>query len=387
MISFFRSIGYHPLISLAGKLAPLGLAIGALLLWKWGPTWGGDRLWLCVAIGIIPAALWRLMGKPVTPAYRIGILAALAVFLFSSGKFRPTADDLSRLARHWPLVAWGLLAAMLQPPLGAIRWRILLNSGGIKVTLWESLRLVYAGQFFNIFLPGATGGDALRAYVVAKDRKATGAAVASVMLDRFLGLPPLIILAAMVAWLDQDFLKTSSKLSLITPVLMIAAVLCLGIVVVLASIKPVPESQKAGWRKRLSRIRNLFASHAGGPWIVTVAIFYGLLAHIASVGACVLFSRAAETTGVPPSRELLMIIIAFVVNSIPGSPGGIGQGELALGALLEMAAPNSGNAQAGVLIMLLLRFGNALNGLVGGLVYLTGRHRIPDGGETETHAN
>jgi len=101
-----------------------------------------------------------------------------------------------RLTGRWWWVVAALGAMMLQSPLGAVRWRLLLAVQGIHITFWESLRLTYIGWFFNNWLPGATGGDFVKAYYIASQTHHKAEAVTVVFLDRFLGLVSVCIVGA-----------------------------------------------------------------------------------------------------------------------------------------------------------------------------------------------
>jgi len=101
-----------------------------------------------------------------------------------------------RLAERWWWALAALGAMMLQSPLGAVRWRMLLKVQGIHITLWESLRLTYIGWFFNNWLPGATGGDFVKAYYIATQTHHKPEAVTVVFLDRVLGLVAVCLIGA-----------------------------------------------------------------------------------------------------------------------------------------------------------------------------------------------
>jgi len=101
-----------------------------------------------------------------------------------------------RLAERWWWAVAALGAMMLQSPLGAVRWRLLLRVQGIHITFWESLRLTYIGWFFNNWLPGATGGDFVKAYYIATQTHHKPEAVTVVFLDRFLGLIAVCLIGA-----------------------------------------------------------------------------------------------------------------------------------------------------------------------------------------------
>ena len=64
-----------------------------------------------------------------------------------------------------------LLALLLQTAataLAALRWWWFLNANRLELGLAETLRLYWIGLFFNNLVPGATGGDLVRAAWVAR---------------------------------------------------------------------------------------------------------------------------------------------------------------------------------------------------------------------------
>jgi uncharacterized protein (TIRG00374 family) len=101
-----------------------------------------------------------------------------------------------RLADHW---GWAVAAAavmMLQSPLGGIRWKLLLGVQDIHITLAESVRLTWIGWFFNNWLPGATGGDIIKAWYIARQTRHKPEAVTVVFLDRLIGLIAMCMMGA-----------------------------------------------------------------------------------------------------------------------------------------------------------------------------------------------
>jgi hypothetical protein len=101
-----------------------------------------------------------------------------------------------RLASNWGWVLAALGAMMFQSPVGAVRWQLLLAVQGIRISFWESLRLTYIGWFFNNWMPGATGGDFVKAYYIAGRTHRKAEAVTVVFLDRFIGLVAMCMLGA-----------------------------------------------------------------------------------------------------------------------------------------------------------------------------------------------
>jgi uncharacterized membrane protein YbhN (UPF0104 family) len=258
----------------------------------------------------------------------------------------------------------------------------LLGDGGIAGPWLKTFRLCLVGSFFNIFLPGSTGGDAYRAYALGRDSRLSPA-IAAISLDRLLGLPPLIFLLLFSLARDREFLGASRALSQTLPFIFSAGAASLALVGYLllagksrrrADANPVPDEAPPGrWR----RLHLLIAGNVRRPATLPLTMIHGLLAHVSTIAACLFFGEALGVSGLPWTRYFLIVPLAMAVNAIPGAPGGAGQGELAMAALLDLAAPGAGNAQAGVALMLLFRLSNLGIGLAGAAAYALGGDRAP----------
>jgi len=92
--------------------------------------------------------------------------------------------------------AVGLAAVLLLASQGvaALRWRLILADDGLP---WRYLyRLYVIGSFFGLFLPTSVGGDVVRAAAAAGSSRSRARTVASVLLDRALGLAATVAFAA-----------------------------------------------------------------------------------------------------------------------------------------------------------------------------------------------
>ena len=110
---------------------------------------------------------------------------------------------------------WWLLAAVLMagvaPVCATVRLWLLLRVQDIRLPLRRVTQLYMVGMFFNLFLLGSTGGDAVKLFYLLRENpdpnKRAGAFLAVVM-DRLLGLVALAILSitfvlARYSWLTQ----------------------------------------------------------------------------------------------------------------------------------------------------------------------------------------
>src|SRR5205085_2695149 len=91
----------------------------------------------------------------------------------------------------------------------AMRWHILLKVQGIRLTLPRLTGLFFIGMFFNQFLPGGTGGDIIKSYLLLKETSGKKAgALLAVLFDRLIGLLALVVITAVLIsvryhWLTQ----------------------------------------------------------------------------------------------------------------------------------------------------------------------------------------
>ena len=94
-----------------------------------------------------------------------------------------------------------LLAAVILAAgviLTLVRWYLLVRAVHLPITLWQALRLGMIGVYFNTFLPGAVGGDIIRAAALAKGQKRRTLAVATVLMDRAIALWGLLWFVALL---------------------------------------------------------------------------------------------------------------------------------------------------------------------------------------------
>ncbi|GIX49598.1 MAG: hypothetical protein KatS3mg131_3809 [Candidatus Tectimicrobiota bacterium] len=93
---------------------------------------------------------------------------------------------LQRVSLLW--LALILAVMTLDRLLMAWKWAVLLWAVGLKVPFSALVRFFYQGTFAGTFLPTSLGGDALRAYLVVRATGATYPVVASLAIEKAMGL-------------------------------------------------------------------------------------------------------------------------------------------------------------------------------------------------------
>ncbi len=361
-------------------LPPIAVVIMAVLYFFVAAPGGGlARFCFFVGLSLVPGSLWRLTGRSSIGIHRLFFAAGLIAFMLNNPDLRPDRQLLARCLENWPLLVVGTIASLTQPIWGGLRTRRLLTDTGINISKWESVKLSLVGTFFNLFLPGSTGGDAYRVFVVTKGiRGRLARVIASISLDRILGLPALILVLFAGILMDYRFFQNSRVLGKLIPFIAIVGLFCIALMLYLNFVRKrnrhrinttVVIFKQKSWTKR---VHDMIATNFKRGSTLPLVLLFGVLSHLACIACCQLFGDSLGVTDVPAVRYYLIVPLAMTINAIPGAPGGIGQGELAMATLLNLAAPGSNHAQEGVMIMLLFRLTNILMGLVGGLFYAFG---------------
>lgn len=105
-------------------------------------------------------------------------------------------EQLLHQPKHWGLLAaaWMLCASAVL--LTLIRWWYLVRALEVPLGFREALRIGFLGYLFNLAPFGIVGGDLLKGWMLAKDRRGYRVkAFASVVVDRVIGLYMLFVVA------------------------------------------------------------------------------------------------------------------------------------------------------------------------------------------------
>lgn len=146
-------------------------------------------------------------------ALRILVAAALTGYVLYRSDPAAVARAMTG-ADLWPL-ALAVSLALVDRVLMAVRWIALLS--GIVVDrrppVGRLVEIFLVSTFLGTFLPASIGGDAVRAYALSRDRVRAADAVASVFMDRMLGVASLLVLGVVGAWLARDVASSAAVLA------------------------------------------------------------------------------------------------------------------------------------------------------------------------------
>jgi len=236
----------------------------------------------------------------------------------------------------------GLLLFLVAAATSVTRWWRLLALASCATSWWNSFRLTFLGFFFNLVVPGLTGGDLIKAVLVVRENPRRRAdALVSVIVDRGLGLLVLVGLAVVAVWLSGARFQ-----ELKLPVTLSFAAALLGIFLVL---HPLPRRllrvervlARLPQRERLEKLDRAVRLYARHPFEMLIAIVLSVLNHAFIAAGVFALGRAFGEWELGPIEYVGVVALANVVSSLPLAPGGWGLGEATFGYLFHVLGASS----------------------------------------------
>ncbi len=135
---------------------------------------------------------------------RLAITAAILAYLSTRIDMAEAARATAAVSRpHLILV---LMMVGLDRAVMILRWILLLRASGNTISTAGATRLFLVSSFVGSFLPAGSGADAARAYGLSRAHTTGSEALASVAVDRLLGVVSLVLMAiiGVIAWTPED---------------------------------------------------------------------------------------------------------------------------------------------------------------------------------------
>src|SRR5213596_4041773 len=146
------------------------------------------------------------MKKILVTIFQLSVTIAVLYWVYHDPNRRAQMAEALRNAQYqWVIV--GVLSYVLVEIAAAFRWHVLLKVQKIQLSVPRLIGLFLIGMFYNQFLPGGTGGDIIKSYLLLKetpDHKA--GALLAVVFDRLIGLVALVTITVTLVTLRFDLL-------------------------------------------------------------------------------------------------------------------------------------------------------------------------------------
>lgn len=250
----------------------------------------------------------------------------------------------------------------------AARWRALLRLANAPVSLLSAWRITLESQAGGVLLPGGVAGDALRIASIVGRGAPLATVVASVMLDRAIGLATLAGLAAGLA--------AAFEPGAIGPAVLVLASIPLGIAAGLAVLRigPIRRAKILDHRRLAGTVKPIleYLGEPRAPRAILVALAASFVLSAIQLGV---IRGLCTALGNEPTVERWVYTgsaITFVLGIIPAVPGGWGTSDAAFVLFLGRAGIAASTAFA---VALLYRLDWYLSAAIGAALYATRRQK------------
>ncbi len=314
----------------------------------------------------------------------IVLLLRVAVSVALIGWILYKVDRQQLLSTIRGLDPWLMLAAigscLAVHAICAWRWQVLLAGRGVRMRFHRLFRYTLNGLFFSNFLPTTVGGDLMRAYLVAGDCDTRTEALASVLVDRFVGLFGVIItglvgLVLVARTARETALLQSMAIGVGLVLLALAAFMSKALMRKFRVLLRMPLLRRIE-QQAVDFYRSLYAYRHHRREVV-VAFLQSLLVQALVVTTAFLVSRSLGI-GVPLVPFILYMPVIAAVSMVPASINGWGLQEGAFVVFFSRAGASGLQAFS---LGFLFHAVTIVVSLLGGLLWLVCGGRRKAGGD------
>lgn len=323
----------------------------------------------------LPKSL-RILFAGCKVALALGIVVYLVLKIQGDAGFSRLMSE----PKDWPFLGCALVMVLVSFTCSFVRWYLLVHGLGMQFLLSDAFRLGTLGFMLNQIMPGSVGGDLFKAAFIAHEQPGRRTeAVASVFIDRFVGLVGMLVVASAGLLFASDSLRKSPLLSGVGVIVWSATVIGLGMLLLMTSrlvsgkrmqelVGTIPLVGHA-----LSQLSEGLANFRSRRWYLIAAFGLALTTHCLLVSAFWCISRGLPIVGPSFQENATIVPMALVAGTLPLTPGGLGITETGLAKLFGAIGLRETD---GAMVALCYRALTYVVAALGAFYYLAAKKRI-----------
>jgi uncharacterized protein (TIRG00374 family) len=287
----------------------------------------------------------RLLNKILVNVAKIAVVVGLLIWMTQSGKLDFKQLKIFIEKPEVALVSLGLWF-FIPVVLGTFRWLMLVRGIGLTCTFLRAMSLQMIGFFFNAAMPGAVGGDIIKAVYIMRDqpeKQRRTPAMLTVLLDRIVGLAGLFLMGLIGTIFSSN---VSLEQPATKPLVYGIYIFTFGIVVFLTLVYLPYKDGKDPFLKIFSLnvpgfkmihgIYEALREYRKEPHVIIGTILLSIviqlvcMAYMAYIGV-ILYGDAFDPMLLPS-----VFPFGILITAVPLAPGGLGLGHAAFEKLFSM---------------------------------------------------
>lgn len=324
------------------------------------------------------------MKRTIFALLKFSISAGLIVWLVVQAQRDQAFADLARQPKNWTFLAAASACCFAGVALTFVRWYVLVRALDLPFSLKDAFRLGFLGYLLNFVSLGTVGGDLFKAVFVAREQPGRRAeAVATVVLDRLVGLYMLFVLGAISILATDQMNSSSREIQIICQGTLICTALgAAGIAVLL--IPGVTQGRFSAFLQQMPKAGVLFGKLLGAiriyrqrPGMLLLSGVMSLAVHTFTATGVWLVSRGLPGESPSLADHLVIVPLAMVTGVLPLPVNGLGAFETAVVFLYERVPTGLELTEGrGLLVAFGYRAITILIALVGVCYYLASRREV-----------
>jgi uncharacterized protein (TIRG00374 family) len=313
------------------------------------------------------------------------IVVPLAIIAWLLSTIDPQQwEQLRDRPKHWGLLSLAFAIELVAVCLTFVRWYLLVLALGIPFTLPDAFRLSFLAYLLNFVSAGSVGGDLFKAIFIAREHpRFKTEAVASVIVDRVVGLFALLVVASIAIFMTGSARSSAAYEAVTRGTLIATGCGAVGVVVLLIS--------SLSKRQMAHRVAHLpFIGHPLERMMISVRVYrdrkslmfitfvISMGIHVLASVALFLVARALFGDAPTLAEHMLIVPLSMAAGALPLSPSGLGSLEFAMTELYKLVPATVSENVSGILVALVFRLVTIAIAAVGVVYYLTARAKVQE---------
>lgn len=253
------------------------------------------------------------------------------------------------------VLALAVAGSLINIPLEALRWHVLLRAQGLELRFLRTARILASSVFFANFLPGAAGGDLIRGvyiYKAAQGRRAPG--LLSILIDRLIGFVAFVLVGLGAMLSRPGTVASPYEFAIITLSLAFIAALVASFLYghrIALGLQRLLSGRSTRLAQIVEDTGAALRQYARDPRSVGLALLLSVVIVGFAVLPIVVIAEAMPFSGPSALDYGIAGLYALIANSLPVTPGGLGIGEGAFASACLVLAPQAARAAYGTIFL------------------------------------
>jgi uncharacterized protein (TIRG00374 family) len=287
---------------------------------------------------------------------RLLITAVILVYLGSTIDMAAAARAVVAIAPRYLIAVLALVA--LDRSIMILRWILLLRASGVEISGRRAAAIFLVSSFVGSFLPAGVGGDAARAWGLSRVTSDGGEALASVAVDRLLGILSLLAMGVVGLLVWTPSTGADWRTGAAVGVLVVVCVSAFWADHLTRALVP-PYLHKGALTRRLLRVSDAVSRYRGRGGVLAHVMLWSLAVQLLRITQAYLLGLGLDIA-VPFRYYLVFMPIGLLMLLLPISVSGFGLPQGVIVWLLRpMGVPDEQSFALSTLIVFTGLAGNA----------------------------